>query len=120
MTIETEPASTTTQAPQPAPSANQAVAACCAAWSSAYNAVVSATSGPIENRNKASHNAAEAYRRAMPTLSGPQSIGDFIACVAHGMLVEAISGSDGTKLLYAAQVASTFYRTQTPKQQSAA
>ena len=43
----------------------------------------------------------------MPPLSGHENICDFIACVAHGILIEAISGSDGARLLYAAQVAHT-------------
>jgi hypothetical protein len=41
----------------------------------------------------------------MPPLSGPENIRDFIACVAHAMLIGAILGPDGARLLYAAQVA---------------
>jgi hypothetical protein len=41
----------------------------------------------------------------MPSLSGPDNIRDFIACVAHGMLIGAIRDTDGARLLYAAQVA---------------
>jgi hypothetical protein len=58
-----------------------------------------------EHWDNASKSAGLAYRRAMPPLSGQQSISDFIACVAHGMLIGAIGGNNGTKLLYAAQVA---------------
>jgi hypothetical protein len=46
-----------------------------------------------------------AYALAIPPLTGADSIGDFIACVTHGMLLGAIPGSDATRLLYAAQVA---------------
>jgi hypothetical protein len=46
-----------------------------------------------------------AYALTIPPLTGADSIGDFIACVTHGMLLGAISGSDATRLLYAAQVA---------------
>jgi hypothetical protein len=46
-----------------------------------------------------------AYGLAIPPLTGGDSIGDFIACVTHGMLLGAIPGSDATRLLYAAQVA---------------
>jgi len=53
----------------------------------------------------ASNNAGQAYRMAMPPLSGQGNIRDFVACVAHGMLIGTIDGRDGTKLLYAAQVA---------------
>lgn len=40
-----------------------------------------------------------------PPLSGADNIRDFIACVAHGMLIAAIEGPAGARLLYAAQVA---------------
>ena len=46
-----------------------------------------------------------AYCLAMPSLTGPDSISDFIACVTHGMLLGAIPSADATRLLYAAQVA---------------
>ena len=48
--------------------------------------------------------ASLAYGMAMPRLAGRENIGDFIACVTHGMLIGAIPGADGTRLLYAAQV----------------
>ena len=40
----------------------------------------------------------------MPPLEGAQNIRYFIDCIAHAMLIEAIPTSDGTRLLYAAQV----------------
>jgi hypothetical protein len=46
----------------------------------------------------------------MPPLSGDENIRDFIACTAHGMLIDAISGTDAARLLYAAQVAHTTRR----------
>jgi len=46
-----------------------------------------------------------AYGLAIPPLTGPESIGDFIACVTHGILLGVFPGSDATRLLYAAQVA---------------
>lgn len=46
-----------------------------------------------------------AYGCYMPKLSGADNIRDFIACVAHGMLIRAIPASEGSRLLYAAQVA---------------
>jgi hypothetical protein len=46
-----------------------------------------------------------AYCNAMPRLSGISNIRDFIACVTHGMAIEIIPSSEGTRLLYAAQVA---------------
>ena len=53
----------------------------------------------------AAFRAGEAYRAAMPPLSTRDSCRDFIACVAQGILLGAVSEKDGGKLLYAAQVA---------------
>ena len=47
----------------------------------------------------------KAFKYAMPTLVDADSIRDYIACVAQGILVGAIGDVLGTKLLYAAQVA---------------
>jgi hypothetical protein len=46
-----------------------------------------------------------AYAATLPKLSNPDCIRDFIACVVHGMAVGAIPSSEGTRLLYGAQVA---------------
>jgi hypothetical protein len=46
-----------------------------------------------------------AYGNAMPRLTGADNIRDFIACVAHGMIIGVIPSSEGSRLLYAAQVA---------------
>jgi hypothetical protein len=48
-----------------------------------------------------------AYCTAMPKLSGAGNIRDFIACVTYAMLLGIIPGSEGTRLLYGAQVAHT-------------
>ena len=54
-----------------------------------------------------------AYCAAMPKLSGAGNIRDFIACVTHAMALEILPGNEGTRLLYAAQVAHTA-RTKKP------
>ncbi len=46
-----------------------------------------------------------AYCGAMPKLSGATNIRDFIACVTYAMAIGIIPGNEGTRLLYAAQVA---------------
>jgi hypothetical protein len=46
-----------------------------------------------------------AYCSVMPKLSGSSNIRDFIACVAYAMMLGIIPGAEGTRLLYAAQVA---------------
>ena len=81
--------------------ANPAVAHCCKAWKKAFRATVDAGKSEVI----AAFNAAEVYRAAMPPLSTRASCRDFIACVAQGILLGAISEKDGGKLLYAAQVA---------------
>jgi len=50
--------------------------------------------------------AGEAFRVALPPLTGEANIGDFVACVAHGMVLGVFTANEGSKLLYAAQVAS--------------
>lgn len=49
--------------------------------------------------------AGEAYRTALPPLTGAVNIRNFVACVAHGMVLNVFQPSEGSKLLYAAQVA---------------
>lgn len=50
-------------------------------------------------------NADHAFRCAMPAIHGRQSIADFVACVTQGMLLQVFKDGEGTRLLYAAQVA---------------
>ncbi len=97
-------------------SANSAVARCVAAWAQAGNASKAAGNGQVFIGLA----AGEAYRRAMPVLSGAANIRDFIACTAHGMLIGAIEGPDGARLLYVAQVAQGAHHSQPAKQKTAA
>ena len=55
----------------------------------------------IDTRNAAS----AAYRYAMPDPSTRQGIKDYIACVLHGMTVDAINHRDGARLLAGACIA---------------
>jgi hypothetical protein len=80
---------------------NPAVAHCCKAWKKVFRAATDAGKSELT----ASIQAAEAYRAAMPPLSTRDCCRDFIACVAQGILLGAVSEKDGGKLLYAAQVA---------------
>jgi hypothetical protein len=95
---------------------NPAVARCCDAWESAFQA----ESKKCGNQYGARSEANTAYRKAMPPLSGHQGVSDFIACVTYGMLIEAIRNEDASKLLYAAQVALSSTRSQPQKQRSRA
>jgi hypothetical protein len=107
----TLPAAETTAVPDPAPEPhrNPAVQRCLQARSQRIQA---------ERRKRGSSEyeaegcGGEAYRCAMPDLSGLQSIQDFIACVAFGMVIAPDSFRDGPQLLYAAQVAMSSVRCQ--------
>ena len=48
---------------------------------------------------------AQAYCNALPVLLDQEGIRNYIACVAHGVLIGAISEEKSRQLLYAAQVA---------------
>jgi hypothetical protein len=80
---------------------NHAVALCAGAWEKIH----AATREKTKNLYTAERCASIAYRLAMPPLSGYQNICDFIACTGYGILLGAIKPENGTKLLYAAQVA---------------
>ena len=85
--------------------ARAAIKRCRAAWKRAYDACLEGTDGDGCARINAAHEAGPAYRKAMPPLAGYESIRDFIACTAYGILLGAIPESRGSQLLYAAQVA---------------
>jgi hypothetical protein len=85
-----------------------AVERCIAAWINAYRTEAakgtsSSISHKVANRN---------YCMAMPPLVGFENIRDFIACTTHGMLYGAVDPKEGTRLLYAAQVAAGTLRAQ--------
>jgi len=92
-------------------SANPAVAYCC----KAYETALEAARKKGMSEFKISNAACQAYRKALPPLSGAANIRDFIACVTHGMLIEAVSSSLAPKLLYAAQVAQTALEKPLPR-----
>ena len=91
--------------------ANPAIARCSLAYTTAHR--LAASEG--ENKWESERAAKVAYRNAMPALSGPRNIRDFIACTAHAMLIGAINASDGARLLYAAQVAYAAHNAQPKK-----
>jgi len=82
---------------------NHAVALCAGAWEKIHAATLEKTNSPCT----AERCAAKAYRLALPPLTGYENICDFIACTSYGMLLGAIKPENGTKLLYAAQIALT-------------
>jgi hypothetical protein len=95
-----------TPAPLQVAERNPAVVRCFAAYKSAHQ--------KAKSRGKTEYEAAmegeAAYRDAFPSLCGLQNIADFIACVAHAILVGVVKDAEGPRLLYAAQVASSALR----------
>jgi hypothetical protein len=91
-----------------AASANPAVARCLSAWATA----IKEAKMMKKDKYDTADDAKNAYRDAMPSLSGYENIRDFIACVVNAMLIGAIADNQGTKLLYGAQVALTTVRRQ--------
>ncbi|MGA2350700.1 MAG: hypothetical protein ABSF70_09735 [Terracidiphilus sp.] len=80
---------------------NPIVANCSAIFQSVYKA-------QKENGRHwiiASKIAGQAYRRAMPSLMGEENIRNFVACVAYGILIDAIEAKSSSTLLQAARVA---------------
>jgi hypothetical protein len=85
---------------------NPVIARCCEAWRNRFKVEKSNS----KNKLLAVRYAGISYRNAMPPLLDYEGIRDFIACTAHGMLIGAIPHHDGTRLLYAAQVALSLHR----------
>jgi hypothetical protein len=81
---------------------NPAVARCCAAYDKAHAESLVQKKGSSLAAKWAGQSA---YCNAMPTFSSHQSVIDFISCVTHGLLIEAIPQDKVSKLLYAAQTA---------------
>jgi len=52
----------------------------------------------------------EAYRNAMPPLNTPDNIRDFVACLTHGMIINAIVDPFSARLLNAAKLAQSVSR----------
>jgi hypothetical protein len=86
---------------------NAAVAACCQAFTRAFLATLD---GNLNNEISARADGADAYRRALPPLNGNRNIRNFVACIAHGILINVLSNNAAGRLLYAAQVAHTMAR----------
>ncbi len=99
-----------------APADNPAIARCCQAFDRARRSNIARTKGGVG----ADLDGKDAYRKAMPPLSGLGNIRDFIACVAHGMLIRAIDESQGARLLYAAHIAYSTADKPPAKQKTAA
>jgi hypothetical protein len=95
--------------------ANPAVARCCKAWRKVYRAAME----QCDYEAGAARKAGEAYRAAMPPLTSRESCRDFIACVAQGILIGAITEKNGGKLLYAVQVALAAANSEQNPQKSA-
>jgi hypothetical protein len=83
------------------PMTNLAVCVCDAAFAQEGEKALKDGKSP----EMAKHFGKVAYCAALPKLTGARDIRDFVACVTHGIAMEILPGNDGTRLLYAAQVA---------------
>jgi len=72
-----------------------AIRRCMAAWNRAYDAFMEKRKGNNIDKMFATAQAGPAYCQAMPPLDDYESIRSFIACVAHGILIEAIPPEEG-------------------------
>jgi hypothetical protein len=83
------------------PQRNLAIQRCCDARLRAFEECRSQNLHSYETNRAAS----DAFRAAMPELSGYENIRDFIACTAYGIVNNSIDPEVGSKFLYAAQIA---------------
>ena len=100
--------------PIPAKSTSKAaIRRCHAAWKRAYDAYIQRKGDDFLSRAMAkTGDAPDAYRAAMPALDSIENVRNFIACTAHGILIETIPQQCAGQLLYAAQVALSVLRSQ--------
>ncbi len=109
--ITTAPESTFTEAISSSESSSDSkqsrasIKRCCAAWQRAQDAFMEGREKKPFTLALAALQARPAFCRVMPPLAGYENIRAFIACVAHGIQVEAIPEKRANQLLYAAQVA---------------
>jgi hypothetical protein len=99
----------TERLPIPPELENTAIGCCCRAWSRALEKATAEGWGQISCRLRAN----EAYRIAMPPLTSPENIRDFVACVTHGQLLSTIIDTVAAQLIHAAQVASRLSKAPT-------
>ena len=107
MSSDNPPESPKVQAPNPS-LANPAIASCISAYDRAYQQSIKTRKGEFE----AGRDAGKAFCDAMPPLCGYENIRDFVACIAHAMVIGAMREDHGAKLLYAAQVSLSALRCQ--------
>jgi hypothetical protein len=90
------------QPPSPPPAEPiSAVSLCTKAYNQAYKEAKEKHYSEYDCKKEAER----CYLNKIPRLHKPENINDFIACVAYAMLINIIRPADGTKILYAAQIA---------------
>ena len=101
----TSPTFLSTLPAPPSTRARAAVKRCRAAWQRAFDAYMIKNKRETCANFSAAEKAREAYRNAMPLLVDYEGIRAFLACLSHGILIEAIPIEMSGQLAYAAQVA---------------
>jgi len=94
---------------------NLAITRCCKAWNQVFRANKAMGANPVSCYIRAN----EAYRATMPPLTDDKNIRNFIACTAFGMMTGPVDILLGPKLLYAAQVATSMYRSKSAQKNTA-
>jgi hypothetical protein len=86
---------------RPADPPNPSLDRCIEVWNRAYK------TARLDRKHHvtSTQEAGRAFRAVMPQLEGYENIRDFIACIAQGVILEAITPEESSKLLQAAQVA---------------
>lgn len=101
--------------PLPFPAAeNPAVAFCLETFRITFNAEIARRTDHII----AFERAGKAYRRTIPALIGYRGVRNFIACVAHGVVIGVITPKESAALLHAARIASVSFPAPNPGKSS--
>jgi hypothetical protein len=85
---------------------NASIVRCCKAWIRTYDTEIAGGRGMISSGCRAN----EAFRTAMPPLTTPANVRNFIACTTYGLMTGAICDTAGQQLLDAARVAISLLR----------
>jgi len=90
------------------PAPNAALIRCMQAWQRAHKKAVNNHESGYDVKAASD----TAFLRAMPPLSGPGNISDFIACVTYAILIGILRGKDAAHLFGAAKIAIANLRNQ--------
>jgi hypothetical protein len=94
-------------APPSSDPVDRAIARCRTAYTSTYQQCKDNRLSEYETEKR----AGEQFKLAMPSLGTRDNIRAFVACVAHGVLINVMDGTEAARMLFAAQVALSTLKT---------